>query len=279
MAHPENNKPEKQKKQYKPRAKTKYALPSLYTSLENLIQILKGYVIGSNNGQKPVNYKEVATLVNLHPARVSDNNRFLEENNMLVEKKRGRFVPSSEIVSFAKSLPWDLDKAKYFLSQKLESAWFYTIINDAFRIKGTLDEEGLVRILGSASQAASSQQTSLKRIIELLEYANIIEKDEKGVYTFVKQPIDIEEFLTPPSQADSVSGQVDSVGGVELVDFVREKYYAEKPPRTKEQKLSIPINININLNVSADSFESDVEKVKKFFEELKNLLSQEEGKQ
>ena len=257
-----------EKKKYKRRVTTQYALPSDQTRIENLIQILKAYCIASDNGAAPVSYREITTITNLGLSRISDNNKFLEENGLLQKKGRGIFVPSPEIVAFSKSLPWDPDKAKHHLRNSIVESWFVKTINKAFALESKRTEQELVNALGKIAGAKEDQVIGLKRILELLEYANIIEKDQSGGYSLAKELVKLVGELHPDlDQFYHKDFEGDTVPAI--------KHVAKKNLYAESKKFSIPINININLTVSANSFDADVEKVKKFFQELKNFLTQE----
>jgi len=168
---------------------------------------------------------------------------------MLEFVKRGYYVPKLEIINFSRSLPWDQENAKRSLREILKNTWFGDLVIKKFELKASYPESELVNSLGRESGALDDQATSLKRLIELLEYSEIIQKNESDEYvlsyTDLVKPVPLKE--------------------VPIAD-IKEKQ-AEIRPNLSNEKLSSKISYQINLNVSVPEEIND-----KYIENLEQLL-------
>lgn len=157
-------------------------------TIKKQIDVLKAYVTASNGGKNPVGYKDVATLMHLHPTRVSGCNKFFENIGLIksVEKQRGKFLPSNEVIEFKNKSTWDLEDAKKHVKPLIESSWFGKLTKKMLDLKESVTETELISSFGKEVGAEEDQEVNLKRLVEYLEFFNVIEKDESGNYRIPK---------------------------------------------------------------------------------------------
>ena len=177
----------KVEKKKRRKLQTKHPLPNKELSIDRQIEVLKAYVSVSNAGKTPVGYKDIAKL-GYNAKRVSSCNSFFVDVGFIkkVEKERGKFLPSNELIEFKNKSTWNLDEAKEYLKPLVESSWFGELAKKILDIKGSVSQVDLIKSFGSESGAEKDQELNLKRLIEYLEYFNVIKKDDSGNYSIVK---------------------------------------------------------------------------------------------
>lgn len=239
----------KEKKQKRTRRITKHVLTS--AGIETLIQVLKTYVIGTKNGESPIDYQEVASISGLNPSTVSGCNKFFEENGMLILRKRGMYVPSQEIVNFSRELPWDVENAKRKLRNVLKRTWFGELVLKKFELNTSYKESELISSLGKEAGALDDQMASLKRIIELMEYSELIQRiQDTDQYTLESE---LPSFIPANIQAD----QIDTLK------------ISDKPEEMSSSSIKYTINLNVNIPEKIDA--DYVNNLEDLLKRLKNL--------
>lgn len=157
-----------------------YALPQASSKI--LSDILKAYVIASNQGAEAVTYKDVAVVANLHPTQVSRNNAFLAQSGFISTERYGYYRPAVEVTEFAKESPWDEDGSKRHIRQLIDKTWYGEVILQKFQMRSVLPKEELVKAFGIKATPDQSEANRLDYLLDFLEYSDYIQKDEQGNY-------------------------------------------------------------------------------------------------
>ncbi|MCD6371832.1 MAG: hypothetical protein J7L39_03895 [Candidatus Aenigmarchaeota archaeon] len=172
----------KEKKIKKPRQSKKYPLPRADMSFENEIAVLKAIYEFSNRGKKPITYKDVR-VPKVSPTRISSEFNFLASINLIAQgKKRGEYIPTKEIIEFVNNINWDKEtEAKGIIRKILLNTWFGNMTVRLLKVKElSLDE--LISELGKQAVAdPKKDKKGVKRLIEWLKYAEIIDVDNNKV--------------------------------------------------------------------------------------------------
>lgn len=246
---------QEENRQKRTRIVTKYTL--INVGLETLIQILKSYVIGTKNGEVPIDYKQVASISGLSSYLVSGCNKFFVENSMLEFKKRGLYVPTQEIVSFSRNLPWDAESAKKSLRNILEKTWFGDLLIKKFELQSYYKEADLINSLGKEAEAIGDQTASLKRLIDLLEYAEVIQKKEDtDEYILVREAIPTPSITKPVFEIKTES--------------------ETRRPETDNYYAKTNYQINFNIAVPEKITDEYVQSLKNLLKQLRNLTDKDD---
>lgn len=228
-----------------------YALPA--SSPESLVNILKAYVIASNQGTVAVNYSDVAAVAAMAAGTVSRNNAFLAECGFILVERYGYFKPSPETIEFAKSAPWDETGAKQYLRKIIDKTWFGQIVQQLFQLHKALTKSQLVKAFGLKATPDPSDANRLEFVIDLLRYVDYLSEDGDG--NFTKSPIPEDEFQTPPT----VDAAIDLVMQGEPPSSVVNRLLERDVSETLAMR--IVAHVNINLAISASTTDDELERV------------------
>jgi hypothetical protein len=162
---------------------TLYPLPHKNSSIEQHIKIIKAYLIATNDGKKPVMYKDLANLVDFHYTYVSSNNKFLEGLGLIVTSgSHGMYVPTTNSIEFQRQIDWgQKDKALDILRDLVKASWFWQSARQVLLMREDgANEEDILNKLGADSKASPEKHIgSLKILLKYIEYVGLVKRDEK----------------------------------------------------------------------------------------------------
>lgn len=162
------------------RLKRKYSLPRADITLEREIEILKGLVTFSEDGKKPVKYNEIT--IGIHPTAISTELNFFASINIAEKKKGGKYIPTQFAKEFITTLDWNEQNGKEMVGNFLLATWFGKIVNNMLTIKRELDINNLISELGRIAKAdPKSDRKAIKRLLEWLQFGEVIEIGENGI--------------------------------------------------------------------------------------------------
>lgn len=211
--------------------KLKHPLPSYDTSFEKHFEIIKAYVVASNEGSKPVGWKDLEGIVSIDPSKVSANNKFFCDLGLIkeAEKQRGKYFPTKNAIDFAKIKDWDEDEAKSILRELILKSWFWESTRQLLEVRKKVSEKELLGKLGIDSRADPEKHLpSLKVIVEYLKYVELI-REEDGTITYGKFGLKEKptQEINIPQDKDMIQIQIGeelfAVDIKELEDFIRKK--------------------------------------------------------
>ncbi|MEM3447789.1 MAG: hypothetical protein QXL25_06955 [Candidatus Bathyarchaeia archaeon] len=172
-------------------------LPFNQLSLEKQLNILKAYVTYYINERKSAGYKEIAPLVGVSPTMVSGSLKFWVSLGLLIRSDR-KYIPSEKLIRFCNKLSWGTqDEAWAVLRDALRDAWFVKRAEMLFTIRSTSSEDELLNSLGSAASILKTpdMKPSLKYLLELLEKAQFIKREEDGAYSWAIPRKPVQEIV------------------------------------------------------------------------------------
>ena len=159
-----------------PRLTAERSLPQ--ASAEALVKIIKGYAVASNGGEAQVNYKDVASAAGIPPTRVSANNRFLEESEILTSPKYGFYLPSEGAVRFAREAAWDEAGAKAHLRRIVSRCWYGQVAIQNLTLRPSLSRSEFKKSL--AIKCGKRRGSNAPIFIDFVVYTGLVEAAENG---------------------------------------------------------------------------------------------------
>lgn len=178
--------------------KVKHPLPDVRSKFEQHFDIIKAYVVASNEGKIPVSWKDFKTLIDFNVQYVSGNNKFLENLGLIIraEKNKGKYLPTNTAVELYNALKWKKEaKAKSILYKVLVSSWFFASTKQLLELKGSATERELLEKLGYDVEADPEKHiNALKVLIEYMTFAALINCDN-DTFTLLETPSEEEELL------------------------------------------------------------------------------------
>ncbi len=188
---------------------TIYPLP-FRSSIDQHIQIIKAYVIASNEGKKGLMYKDFENIVDFHHSYVSSNNKFLE-NLGLIESSgsHGTYVPTKNAIDFQRYKNWGQEeKALDLLRELVKRNWFWQSAKQVLLMREDgADEKEILNKLGADSKANPEKHLgSLKILLNYLEYTGLVKRDEKTnkvkmALELITQELPTKELITDENHA------------------------------------------------------------------------------
>jgi len=164
-----------------PRLTAERSLPQ--ANAEVLVKIIKGYAVASNGGETQVNYKDVASAANIPPTRVSANNRFLEDSEILTSPKYGYYLPTEGAVRFARESAWDEAGAKAHLSKIVSRCWYGQVAIQNMTLRPSLNRSEFKKSLAIKCGASEGDSSALDFLIDFVVYTGLVEEAENGALT------------------------------------------------------------------------------------------------
>lgn len=157
------------------RAKPNRPLPTSRIAFSKQLDLLRGYAAGSGWGSKVVSLRAIADIVGMHADTISLANAFFTDIGFL-QRSDGGFLPSADVVSFARAHEWNPDTAAHKLAPSLTETWFAQELLPKVGF-GPLDEEKALTDLAEAVSVGPTYKKQLGLLLEYLEVARLIERD------------------------------------------------------------------------------------------------------
>lgn len=243
-----------------------YALPQATPKI--LSDILKAYVIASNQGADAISYKDVAVVANLHPTNVSRNNSFLAESGFIVSERYGYYRPAIEVTEFAKEAPWDEDGAKRHIRLLIDKTWYGEIIRQKFQMRGLLAKEELIKAFGIKATPDPSDANRLDLLLDFLEYTDYLQKDEGGGYVRSQQE------ATERAKTEHLE-LVDPFKALPIVTVPTPPFPASDPgAETGDRGVTLQVSLNVNLGPSTP--ENELREIARRVRSLLEMLKEEQ---
>jgi hypothetical protein len=187
------NEQKESNKKSRARSKLKNPLPDVRISFDKHFEIIKAYAVASDEGKKPISYRDFEKLVSINPQIVSGNNEFFENLGLIkeVEKQRGRYIPTDITLELNNELKWNkTEEAKTTLKKLLSTSWFWNSTKQLLEVKQSVTRTELQEKLGYDSGADPKKHLpALNVIMEYLIYVGLIkEQDDKLTFGEVEIP-------------------------------------------------------------------------------------------
>jgi len=194
---------------------TLHPLPHRSSSIEQHLKIIKAYVIATNEGKKPVMYKDFIDFgLGFHYTYVSSNNKFLEEIGLIESTNtHGKYIPSKQALDYQRFTKWDQDeKALAILKELVKNSWFWKSAKQILLMQEDgIEEIEILNKLGVDSKADREKHMgSLKLLLDYLEYVELITRDEKT--NKIKMSLE----LSPPESSSTLIESENQINNVEI---------------------------------------------------------------
>jgi len=158
----------------------KKALPTDRAKFETQTAALRAFVGASKRGEEPVGTADVAARL-----RVSENtaglvNNFFVEAGFLTKAGKGKYLPTEPVNEYARIWAFTREKAAENLAVPLRTSWYFTEIAGELEM-GPISEDVAISILSRASGADGDRKAQLELVLQWLEYAKLIRRDNGSV--------------------------------------------------------------------------------------------------
>jgi hypothetical protein len=151
-------------------------LPTERIKFRSQLDIIRAYGAASQNGNRPVNYREVAErYVKLDPSTVSLLNPFLAENGF-VERSGNDLIPSKPVLEFAMAYTWSAETAARKLLPIIERSWFGAFLRSKLGFK-PMPENEIVAELAHEIAAGPEFKPRISLLIDYAEAAGLLRRD------------------------------------------------------------------------------------------------------
>ncbi|HZI17022.1 MAG TPA: hypothetical protein VEY09_00360 [Pyrinomonadaceae bacterium] len=137
--------------------------------------MLRAYAAASGHENKAVKVGEVASVSKASSTSISLANAFFVETG-LIQKSDVGFVPSPEVMAFAKAYEWGPDKAAHKLAPVIAATWFG---KDLLRrlAYDKLSESDAVAELAQLASAAPEYRSQVRMLIDYMEAVGLVVRD------------------------------------------------------------------------------------------------------
>ncbi len=160
----------------------KFSLPNVNLGFDSHFEIIKAYVIGSNNGKKPLGYNDLKSLLDFNPDSVSGCNKFFEHLGLIqaAEEQKGKYLPTQKALELFPSLKWKNDtESKSLMKTIVLDSWFWEPTHQLLEMKESVIEQELLEKLGMHSGADPEKHVrALHVLIEYLKYADLVKEHD-----------------------------------------------------------------------------------------------------
>lgn len=185
-------------------------LPYDQVSLERQFDILKAYVAYHQKEKKAAGYKEIAPLAKISATMVSGSLKFWASTGLLLQSD-GKYSPSEKLIDLCNQLSWGTDEeALRVLREALADTWFVKHIEIAFSVHQSASYEEISNSIGAITGVPKTKlvEASLKRLIELLEKAEFIKKED-GLYSWIHPVKPIRKTIEVDDKKDLLTFIID----------------------------------------------------------------------
>lgn len=235
--------------------KLKYIFPNERISLDKELEIIKGLVVFSEEGRRPVNYKEIKT--GTYHAEISRELTFLDSVGLAQTEKRGEYLPTEICIEFKNRFEWDQEDAKNYLNQLILETWFGKLTKNFLMVKETVEKEDLFKELGKKAKAdREKDKKKIYRLIEWMQWVNLIEEKDNKISFLSKDNSKTEKKIIdikPPT-----SKKIEELKSLEGLNMLQIKL---------NEKTGVLNNIKFLINITPELTKDDIKKM------LKNLIA------
>jgi len=204
-------------------SKLKRPLPSYNISFEKHFEIIKAYVVASEEGTKPVSWKDFQGLVDVSPANVSSNNKFLEDLGIIneVENKPGSYIPTPKAINLKNAQNWDEEETISIIRDLVSGSWFWQSARQLLSVHRKVTKKDLINKLGFDSGAdPKKHQPSLEILIKYLQYAGLISEENEEISLGKYGAIEAQRKIKIPPDKDMIQISIgDDLYAIDIKEF------------------------------------------------------------
>ena len=221
-----------------------FILPYQSPQITKQIDILKAYYELSEEGKRPVEYKEIAELVGISDVTISGNHKFFTYCGFL-ENIDGEYIPSEHLVEFINKMEWKkLEEARKLIRKLFEKKWFSDHLLKLMKLRKKMSKDEIINELGIKAGIKRSRNNirRLNRLFEWIEYAEIISESDDGSY-------ELTQIITNKEIKEPLEGSFEKPN---IVSFSKRKIL-------KEIEFPLILAINITPETTKEELKKMVE--------------------
>lgn len=227
-------------------------LPSERLSVAKHLEVLRAFVVASQDGQKAANNIEVGKIMGMHPNNACVSNTFMASVGLLIKQADGH-MPAAEVLNFARAFAYTPENAAHRLAPVFKNVWFGQTVVPLVQLRPRPESEMLAE-LATACSAPVDAKSQLRMLLEFLEASGLIIR-ENGMIRMADE--NHREAEKPAETA-----------------VMQQPVVVERPP---QMTVSLPegaIVFNVNIAVSMKEIGSwPKERISAFFDGLAKVIS------
>lgn len=158
-----------------PKVKPTQPLPTDRILFSKQLNLLRAYAALSGHEGRPVKATEVADVVKIHSNTVSLANPFFAGIGLLQKTESG-FLPSAEVVAFARAYEWNQETASQKLAPIIAASWFAKALLPKLGYNKMPLKEA-IEDLAQAASAGREYKGQSRTLIDYLEAAGLVQRD------------------------------------------------------------------------------------------------------
>ncbi len=240
------------------------ALPTNRMAFGKQLDVLRGWVIASGPEGKAVSNKDVGNIVRMASDTVTLGNAFFAEAGLL-ERRDGGYAPTAVTVAFNQAYDWAPETAAHKLAPAFEQAWFGQTLLPRLRMASMSETEALT-VLGEASRAASSFKPQLQIVLDYMEVAGLIVRDNGQIRFAASRPSEM-PAATPKAEAEP-----------KLEHRPTDQGKATPVSTSFSQPTEGQVQFNVSVRVSMVEFAGwDADRITAFFNGIAEVLAAKSG--
>ncbi len=188
----------------RPHVRSKYALPSERVPFETHFEVLRQFVVRTKHGAQAVGTADIegGTIPKQSAAL---NVRFLTSIGLLKEDEnvKNKYVPTPTAIKYVTTRNANPEKARPILRSVVEGSWFGQFATTWFSIHPATKESEFVQELAMEGEVSdmAKKQLALKTIVDYLDYAGIVGRDNDGNLFFGTAPTTVRPPPSAPAAA------------------------------------------------------------------------------
>lgn len=158
-----------------PKVKPTQPLPTERMLFAKQLNLLRAYAALSGHEGRPVKATEVGDAVKILSNTVSLANPFFVGIGLLQKSELG-FLPSADVLAFARAHEWNPETAAQKLAPTIGSSWFAKVLLPRLAVNKMPVLEAIEK-LAQAASAGPEYKNQLRLAIDYLEVAGLVQRD------------------------------------------------------------------------------------------------------
>jgi len=194
------------------RLRLKKSLPTERMKFDTQKAALVAFVTASDRGKEAVGATEIAARIGLSPDTAALVNNFFVEAGFVTKEGKGRYKPVESVNEYQRLYELQPEQAAKQLAEPLKKSWYFTEIAKELRGAGKVVEERLINVLGLAAGAGGDRRAQLELVLDWLEYARLIVREDGVVRLGFDVLGEDHEGGDPPAQDPLENDPADAKG-------------------------------------------------------------------
>jgi hypothetical protein len=259
VAGPEKSaEPRSNKQPPKQRERATQVMPCIRIALTKQLDILRGYAAASGPGANHVTIREVAKIAKVADSSVSLTTPFFIAVGLLMKlEQKGeawKYVPSQEVINFAKAYEWNRDTATFKLAPAFSESWAGKALSKRLSFAPLTEAEAIAELAEQAS-AGPHYKAELRLILDFMESSGVIQRDN-GVVRLARQN---PQGITPAPEREAETPQKEKSSAI-ATSFL--------------QPAQGVVNFHVDVKINMDEFANwPADRIASFFAGIAQVLA------